>query len=135
MFANDSQRIYDVCNMAPLIFGGPFVAIIATTYTVWLLGPHALLGMLVFILYYPVQYGVSLLTGKKIQQAFFLYALKFSRNLGYFRRRTIVVTDKRVTLMKELLTCVKLIKMYAWERPFSQTIRGKEFYKAKLVLD
>lgn len=46
------------------------------------------------------------------------------KNLGYFRRRTIVITDQRVTLMKELLTCVKLIKMYAWERPFSKTIAG-----------
>lgn len=49
--------------MGPHIFGGPFVAIVATVYTVYVLGPHALLGMLVFILYYPVQYGVSLLTG------------------------------------------------------------------------
>ena len=63
LFANDSQRLYDVCSLGPLIFGGPVVAIIATAYTVYLLGPHALFGMLVFILYYPVQYGVSLLTG------------------------------------------------------------------------
>ncbi|XP_046462037.1 ATP-binding cassette sub-family C member 5-like isoform X1 [Daphnia pulex] len=103
LFANDSQRIYDVCSLGPLLFGGPFVAFIATFYVVYLLGPHALIGMLVFLLYYPVQYGVSLLT-------------------GYCRRRTIVITDKRVTLMKELLTCVKLIKMYAWEKPFSKTI-------------
>lgn len=50
--------------MGAQIFGGPFVAIVATVYTTWVLGPHALLGMLVFILYYPVQYGVSLLTGE-----------------------------------------------------------------------
>lgn len=46
------------------------------------------------------------------------------KNSGYFRRRTIIITDQRVTLMKELLTCVKLIKMYAWEKPFSKTISG-----------
>ncbi|KAK4005312.1 hypothetical protein OUZ56_007029 [Daphnia magna] len=103
LFANDSQRIYDVCSLGPLLFGGPFVAVIATLYVVYLLGPHAIIGMLVFLLYYPVQYGVSFLT-------------------GYCRRKTIIVTDQRVTLMKELLTCVKLIKMYAWEKPFSKTI-------------
>ena len=27
--------------------------------------------------------------------------------------------------MNELLTCVKLIKMYAWEKPFSRTIEGR----------
>ena len=63
LFANDSQRIYDVCSLGPLLFGGPFVAVIATFYVVYLLGPHALIGMLVFLLYYPVQYGVSMLTG------------------------------------------------------------------------
>ncbi|XP_057372866.1 ATP-binding cassette sub-family C member 5-like [Daphnia carinata] len=103
LFANDSQRIYDVCSLGPLLFGGPFVAVIATLYVVYLLGPHAMIGMLVFLLYYPVQYGVSFLT-------------------GYCRRKTITITDQRVTLMKELLTCVKLIKMYAWEKPFSKTI-------------
>lgn len=50
--------------MGAQIFGGPFVAIVATVYTTLVLGPHALLGMLVFILYYPIQYGVSLLTGE-----------------------------------------------------------------------
>lgn len=52
-----------MCSVGPLFFGGPVVAVIASVYTAYLLGPHALLGMLVFILYYPVQYGVSILTG------------------------------------------------------------------------
>lgn len=39
-----------------------------------------------------------------------------------------IVTDQRVTLMKELLTCIKLIKMYAWEKPFSNTIFGKDLF-------
>ena len=124
LFANDSQRLYDVCSLGPLIFGGPVVAIIATAYTVYLLGPHALFGMLVFILYYPVQYGVSLLTGTNRLPLSFNTHFTIPRNPGYYRRRTIIVTDKRVTLMKELLTCVKLIKMYAWEKPFSKTIAG-----------
>ncbi len=126
MFANDSQRLYDVCCMAPLIFGGPFVAVIATAYTVYLLGPHALIGMLVFILYYPIQFGVSVLTGsREVEYFHFRNSMhQLTQNSGYFRSRTIVVTDKRVTLMKELLTCVKLIKMYAWEKPFSKTITG-----------
>ncbi len=76
LFANDSQRIYDVCSLGPLLFGGPFVAIIATFYVVYLLGPHALIGMLVFLLYYPVQYGVSLLTGKGKQMSIILPDVK-----------------------------------------------------------
>lgn len=53
---------------------------------------------------------------------------------GYCRRKTIIVTDQRVTLMKELLTCVKLIKMYAWEKPFSKTITGKMAWNIAIEL-
>ena len=40
------------------------------------------------------------------------------------RQRSIKVTDLRVQKMNELLTYVKLIKMYAWEVPFSKAIAG-----------
>lgn len=42
-----------------------------------------------------------------------------------FRRSAISVTDKRVQTMNEFLTCIKLIKMYAWEKSFTNTIRGR----------
>lgn len=42
-----------------------------------------------------------------------------------FRRSAISVTDKRVQTMNEFLTCIKLIKMYAWEKSFTNTIQGK----------
>nr|QST14989.1 ABCC5 protein [Diaphanosoma celebensis] len=110
LVANDGQRIYDFAVIAPMVVGGPFVAVVGSAYIIWLLGPHALVGVFTFILFYPVQYGISTIT-------------------GYLRRRTIVATDQRVRLMSELLNCVKLIKMYAWEKPFAHTImdmRGKE---------
>lgn len=52
-----------VSTMHIRIVGGPFVAIVGTTYIVWLLGWHAVIGMLTFVLFYPVQYGISTLTG------------------------------------------------------------------------
>ena len=39
-----------------------------------------------------------------------------------FRRKCIKVTDTRVRMMNEILTCVKLIKMYAWELSFAKAI-------------
>lgn len=114
LFSNDSQRIYEFATMGPMIIGGVIVAIIGTIYIIYMLGPHALLGMTIFVLSYPLQYAVS------------------SAN-GYLRRRTIVITDQRVRLMSELLTCVKLIKMYAWEKPFSRTIAGIREKEKKLL--
>ncbi|EFX63846.1 ABC protein, subfamily ABCC, partial [Daphnia pulex] len=114
LFANDGQRIYEVASFGPFIVGDPFVAAIGTGYTIWLLGPHTALGMLVFVLFYPVQYLVSRLT-------------------GYFRRRTLKATDQRVQLMNELLICMKLIKMYAWEKPFAKSIKNIREKKKKYL--
>lgn len=79
------------------------VAVGGVIYILWLLGPWALFGMVTFLLFYPFQYGISRLT-------------------GYFRRKTVTVTDERVRMMNELLNCVKLIKMYAWEKSFASTV-------------
>jgi hypothetical protein len=48
-----------------------------------------------------------------------------SKLTSHYRRKAVVITDQRVRLMNEVLTCVKLIKMYAWEKPFAKTISGK----------
>ena len=40
------------------------------------------------------------------------------------RRRVVVAADKRVALMNEILNSIRLIKMYAWEEPFIEKIRG-----------
>jgi len=42
--------------------------------------------------------------------------------MAKFRRKCVRITDKRVRMMNEILTCVKLIKMYAWEKSFAKAI-------------
>ncbi|XP_050718620.1 ATP-binding cassette sub-family C member 5-like isoform X20 [Eriocheir sinensis] len=105
LFANDAQRIFDFVVIGPMIVGGPLVAVGGVIYILWLLGPWALFGMVAFLLFYPFQYGISRLT-------------------GYLRRKTVTVTDERVRMMNELLNCVKLIKMYAWEKSFATSVSG-----------
>nr|XP_055220669.1 ATP-binding cassette sub-family C member 12 isoform X4 [Gorilla gorilla gorilla] len=50
-----------------------------------------------------------------------------------FRRSAILVTDKRVQTMNEFLTCIKLIKMYAWEKSFTKTIQDIRRRERKLL--
>lgn len=42
--------------------------------------------------------------------------------MANFRRKCVKITDRRVRMMNEILTCVKLIKMYAWEKSFAKAI-------------
>ena len=48
------------------------------------------------------------------------------------RRKGIPITDERVKLMSEIITAIKLVKMYAWEKSFAKKINGKIYLLAVL---
>jgi len=54
-----------------------------------------------------------------------------SRLTAYFRKRCVTVTDRRVRLMNEILSCIKFIKMYCWEDAFAQNIHSKQLCSAE----
>ena len=54
-----------------------------------------------------------------------VFQFLLSRVTGYLRRKTIVVTDRRVQMMNEVLAAIKLIKQYAWEATFVKRIIGQ----------
>ncbi|XP_042196500.1 multidrug resistance-associated protein 5 isoform X2 [Callorhinchus milii] len=105
MCSNDGQRLFDVASVGSMLAGGPMVAVLGIVYSALFLGPTSLLGSAVFILVYPLLMFISRLT-------------------TYFRKKCVSVTDRRVRLMNEILNCIRSIKMYAWEKPFSQKIHS-----------
>ncbi|KAM8977449.1 ATP-binding cassette sub-family C member 5-like [Pelodytes ibericus] len=110
MCSNDGQRLYEVAAIGLVLAAGPVVAVLGLIYTALFLGPTALIGSAVFIVFYPFMMLASKLT-------------------AYYRRKCIAVTDSRVRTMNEILNCIRFIKMYAWEHTFIrniQTIRNEE---------
>ncbi|KAJ8338552.1 hypothetical protein SKAU_G00375180 [Synaphobranchus kaupii] len=110
MCSSDGQRVFEAVTMGCLLAGGPLVAILGLAYTAIFLGPTALAGSAVFIFLYPVMTLASRLT-------------------AYFRKKCLLVTDRRVRLMNEILASIKAIKMYCWESAFAHNIhevRSKE---------
>ncbi|XP_023713114.1 multidrug resistance-associated protein 5 isoform X5 [Cryptotermes secundus] len=103
LFSSDGQRVFDMVLFGPMIVGGPVVTVLGVFYILWLLGPWALLGMTTFLLFYPAQYGLS-------------------RLMGYLRGKTVTVSDQRVRLITEILSSIKFVKMYAWEKCFAKAI-------------
>lgn len=71
---------------------------------------------------------------------FMLLFIPFQAYMGkktsVFRLKTALRTDERVRLMNEIIQGIQVIKMYAWERPFSQMVeyaRKKEINVIKYV--
>uniref|UniRef100_A0A8C6WNJ7 ATP-binding cassette sub-family C member 5 n=1 Tax=Neogobius melanostomus TaxID=47308 RepID=A0A8C6WNJ7_9GOBI len=109
MCSSDGQRLYEAVSVGCLLAGGPLVGILGLSYTAYFLGPTALLGSAIFIIFYPAMMLASRLT-------------------AYFRRKCVAVTDRRVRLMNEVLSCIKFIKMYCWEDAFAQNIHSEWKY-------
>ncbi|CAB3994524.1 multidrug resistance-associated 5 isoform X1 [Paramuricea clavata] len=112
--ASDAQRVFEAFSFGPFVLGGPIALIIVIAYTTYIIGPSALLGCFIFLIMFPIQGVVGRISGK-------------------FRAKAVRVTDQRVKLMNEVLSCIKLIKMYAWEKSFAKVI-GEIREKEKTVL-
>ncbi|CAK8685023.1 unnamed protein product [Clavelina lepadiformis] len=108
--SNDGDRLFEANRFGASIFLGPTLFIAGTIYTTFLLGPIGLVGSFVFIAVLPLQ-GVLI------------------RLMSSLRLKALEQTELRVMKINEILTSVKLIKMYAWESSFSdvvEKIRRKE---------
>lgn len=57
-----------------------------------------------------------------------------SRVVGHYQAKAVSVTDKRISLTSEILSCIKLIKMYAWENNFTNNLSGEYLYLTNKLL-
>ncbi|XP_034007125.1 multidrug resistance-associated protein 4-like [Trematomus bernacchii] len=46
----------------------------------------------------------------------------FGKLFGIFRSKTAVLADNRIRIMNEVVSGIRIIKMYAWEKPFSALV-------------
>uniref|UniRef100_A0A5S6R0N3 Uncharacterized protein n=1 Tax=Trichuris muris TaxID=70415 RepID=A0A5S6R0N3_TRIMR len=104
IYANDSQRIFDAVSFLPLVLIGPLVLLGGIGYLLVLLGPISLVGVAVFLLFDVVQIFI----GKTIVR---------------LRKQAIVLTEKRIQAINEILISIRAIKMSALEIPFMRRVR------------
>ncbi|XP_027794990.2 ATP-binding cassette sub-family C member 12 isoform X2 [Marmota flaviventris] len=114
ILSSDSYSLFEAALFCPLPATIPILMAVCAVYAYFILGPTALIGIFVYIIFIPIQMFMARLNSA-------------------FRRSAISVTDKRVQTMNEFLTCIKLIKMYAWETSFTNTIRDIRKRERKLL--
>ncbi|XP_035980219.1 ATP-binding cassette sub-family C member 12 isoform X3 [Halichoerus grypus] len=114
ILSSDSYSLFEAALFCPLPATIPILMAVCAVYAFFILGPTALIGISVYIIFIPIQMFMA-----KLNSA--------------FRRSAISVTDKRVQTMNEFLTSIKLIKMYAWEKSFTSTIQDIRKRERKLL--
>uniref|UniRef100_A0AC35TVU9 ABC transmembrane type-1 domain-containing protein n=1 Tax=Rhabditophanes sp. KR3021 TaxID=114890 RepID=A0AC35TVU9_9BILA len=103
IYANDGQRIFDAVTFAPLVMIGPLVLVGGIIYLWYKIGWLCILGMIVFL-------ACDLL------QAFLGITMVRSR------ASAIKTTEERMSLMGEIIRCIRVIKMNAWEDLFIEKV-------------
>ncbi|XP_008700998.1 ATP-binding cassette sub-family C member 11 [Ursus maritimus] len=103
-FASDVNYLFEGVYYGPLVWIICSLLIACTVTSYIILGPTVLFATLCYFLILPVE--VFLI--KKIVK---------------IHNHTSEVSDQRIRVTSEVLTCIKLIKMYAWEKPFEKIIK------------
>ncbi|KAM9334356.1 ATP-binding cassette sub-family C member 4-like [Symphorus nematophorus] len=113
LLSNDVNKFDDVTIFLHFLWVGPLQAA-AVVGLLWVeIGPSCLAGMVVLMFLMPVQ-------------------TMFGRLFSKFRSKTAVLTDSRIRTMNEVVSGIRIIKMYAWEKPFAalvSDVRRKEISK------
>ncbi|XP_054098442.1 ATP-binding cassette sub-family C member 4 isoform X4 [Callithrix jacchus] len=113
LLSNDVNKFDQVTVFLHFLWAGPLQAI-AVTALLWMeIGISCLAGMAVLIVLLPLQSC-------------------FGKLFSSLRSKTATFTDIRIRTMNEVITGIRIIKMYAWEKSFSDLItnlRRKEISK------
>lgn len=108
--STDVSRIDFCCGFFHLAWIAPIQMVVCLILLLVNLGPSALAGFSFFVLCTPIQTRVM-------------------KRLGGLRQKSMVWTDKRVKLLQELMSGMKILKYFAWEVPYLKRIaefRSKE---------
>ncbi|XP_077829986.1 ATP-binding cassette sub-family C member 4 isoform X5 [Macaca mulatta] len=113
LLSNDVNKFDQVTVFLHFLWAGPLQAI-AVTALLWMeIGISCLAGMAVLIILLPFQSC-------------------FGKLFSSLRSKTATFTDARIRTMNEVITGIRIIKMYAWEKSFSDLVtnlRKKEISK------
>ncbi|EGF81682.1 hypothetical protein BATDEDRAFT_19380 [Batrachochytrium dendrobatidis JAM81] len=103
IIATDTNRVDIACQYLNMGWGAPFQITMATALLIWTIGPSALVGLAVMLLYIPAQSKItSMLTSS--------------------RRKANVDADRRIKLIQETLLGIRVIKIYSWEESFEKVL-------------
>ncbi|KAF6375882.1 ATP binding cassette subfamily C member 4 [Rhinolophus ferrumequinum] len=113
LLSNDVNKFDQVTIFLHFLWAGPLQAIVVTALLWMEIGISCLAGMAVLIILLPLQSCIGKL-------------------FSSLRSKTAAFTDVRIRTMNEVITGIRIIKMYAWEKSFADLItnlRRKEISK------
>ncbi|KAM8856472.1 ATP-binding cassette sub-family C member 4-like isoform 2-T2 [Spinachia spinachia] len=113
LLSNDVNKFDELTLYLHFLWIGPVQAATVIVLLLYAIGPSCLAGMAVFFVLMPVQ-------------------TMFGHLFSTLRAETAVLTDDRIRTMSEVISGIRVIKMYGWEKPFAalvDEVRRREISK------
>ncbi|CAM4620699.1 unnamed protein product [Leuciscus chuanchicus] len=113
LLSNDVNKFDEVTIFLHFLWVGPLQAAVVIGLLWQEIGPSCLAGMAVLVFLMPLQ-------------------TMFGKLFSKYRSKTAAFTDNRIRTMNEVVSGIRIIKMYAWEKPFAALVtdvRRKEISK------
>ncbi|ORY52495.1 hypothetical protein BCR33DRAFT_779780 [Rhizoclosmatium globosum] len=115
MVSTDTARMEFFMTMINIVWTAPFNLAMMVGFLIYQLGWPALVGVAILVALIPIQYQLF-----KVMMA--------------LRRKVAPITDKRVKIINEVLSGIRVIKFFGWEEPFLNTIEEIRKTEIGLVL-
>ncbi|XP_048454277.1 multidrug resistance-associated protein 4 [Rhincodon typus] len=115
LLSNDVNKFDQVTIFLHFLWVGPLQAIAVVALLWQEIGPSCLAGMVILLILMPTQ-------------------TIFGKWFSELRGKTAILTDNRIRIMNEVISGMRVIKMYAWETPFSNLIAQERMKEIAKVL-
>uniref|UniRef100_A0A8C5BKD1 Multidrug resistance-associated protein 4-like n=1 Tax=Gadus morhua TaxID=8049 RepID=A0A8C5BKD1_GADMO len=103
LLSNDVNKFDEVTLYLHFLWLGPLQALAVMLLLLFLIGPSCLAGMTVLVVLIPVQ-------------------TVFGRLFSTLRAQTAALADDRIRMMSEVVSGIRIIKMYGWEKLFTELV-------------
>uniref|UniRef100_A0A3B5LMU4 ATP-binding cassette, sub-family C (CFTR/MRP), member 4 n=1 Tax=Xiphophorus couchianus TaxID=32473 RepID=A0A3B5LMU4_9TELE len=101
LLSNDVNKFDEVTLYLHFLWLGPLQAVSVILLLLYVIGPSCLAGMVILFILMPIQT---------------MFGRLFSR------AETAALTDERIRTMSEVISGIRVIKMYGWEKPFGALV-------------
>ncbi|XP_075905473.1 ATP-binding cassette sub-family C member 4-like [Nelusetta ayraudi] len=115
LLSNDVNRFDEITLNLHYLWLAPIQAVVIIGLLWYEIGPSCLAGLAAITLMVPVQTW-------------------FGKLFGIFRSKTAVLADHRIRIMNEVVSGIRIIKMYAWEIPFSAVVTAVRRKEIRQIL-
>ncbi|XP_008579384.1 PREDICTED: ATP-binding cassette sub-family C member 11 isoform X2 [Galeopterus variegatus] len=113
-FTSDINDLFEGVYYGPLLLLACLSLVTCTISAYLVLGPTALIATFCYLLVFPLE---AFLTGMAVK----------------IQGHASEIGDQRIRVTSEVLTCIKMIKMYTWEKPFTKIIKDLRKEERKLL--